>query len=258
VVEESRAADKKKPFLIGAAAILLAGVGAWAAGQHLAASKGAEKELSMSEAMEKLAPLKGEIETLLKKEDDTRKIASGYTSTEENRVYWMDLLSEVRGAFASDLVWLTDFEPIANYDPLATGKGANGKVDRKFKSGSSLIKQDFTNVSYGNSALNEVKSEVVAKGAKGKTGEVAVTTANAIRVKGFWRDSPKGPNVVSELLKNLKEKSTKFNFKSKDDKGKEVILADDKILVITVAGAAGELGVPFEITLPLAREVSVK
>ncbi|NJM36452.1 MAG: type IV pilus assembly protein PilM [Akkermansiaceae bacterium] len=171
VVEQSRAADKKKPFLIGAAAILLGGVGAWAAGQHLAASKGAEKELSTTEAMEKLAPLKGEVETLLKEEGDIRKIATGYTSAEENRSYWMDLLSEVRGAFASDLVWLTDFEPIANYDPLATGVGANGKVDRKFKSGASLIKQDFFNVTFGTSALNEVKQDVAAKGARGNRGK---------------------------------------------------------------------------------------
>jgi hypothetical protein len=36
------------------------------------------------------------------------------------------------------------------------------------------------------------------------------------------------------------------------------VLSDENILDITVTGKAGELGLPFEITLPLAREVSIK
>jgi hypothetical protein len=82
--------------------------------------------------------------------------------------------------------------------------------------------------------------------------------ANAIRIKGYWRDNPKSPNVVSELLKNLREKSTSFRFTIKDAKGGDVVLSDEQILAITVEGAPEDLGLPFQITLPLAREVAVK
>ena len=85
-----------------------------------------------------------------------------------------------------------------------------------------------------------------------------MATINAVRIKGFWRETPKSQNVVSELLKNLRDHSTSFRFKVKDAKGAEVPLRDDQILAITVAGKAGDLGLPFEITLPLAKEVAIK
>jgi hypothetical protein len=83
-------------------------------------------------------------------------------------------------------------------------------------------------------------------------------TANAVRIKGFWRENPRSQNVVSELLKNLRENSTGFRFKIKGDKGQDIVLRDEQILDITVTGKPGELGLPFEITLPLAREVAIK
>jgi hypothetical protein len=64
---------------------------------------------------------------------------------------------------------------------------------------------------------------------------------------------------VSDLLKNLREHSTYFSFKVKDAKGVEVPLRDDQVLgAMTSAGKVGELGLSFEITLPLAKEVVIK
>jgi len=82
-------------------------------------------------------------------------------------------------------------------------------------------------------------------------------TANAVRIKGFWRSST-SQNVVSELLKNLREKSSTFRFKVKDAKGADLVLSDDRILDISVVGKPGELALPFEITLPLVREIPIK
>jgi hypothetical protein len=73
--------------------------------------------------------------------------------------------------------------------------------------------------------------------------------------------------VVSELLKNLREKSTSFRFTAEapppgngrpGQKGEPVTLSDEQILDITVSGEPGELGLPFEITLPLARKVAAR
>jgi hypothetical protein len=64
--------------------------------------------------------------------------------------------------------------------------------------------------------------------------------------------------VVSDLLKNLKDKSTSFRFKGKDAKQVEVDLNVDQYFAITVTGKPGDFGLPFEIILPLARSVSIK
>ncbi|MGL4401825.1 MAG: hypothetical protein ACRCXD_18340, partial [Luteolibacter sp.] len=72
------------------------------------------------------------------------------------------------------------------------------------------------------------------------------------------RETPKSQNIVTELLKALRERSTMFRFTVKDAKGAEVPLLDDRILAVTVAGKAGDLALPFEITLPLAKEIPVK
>lgn len=259
VVEQTRAADRRKPFLIAAAAVFLGGIGAWAVLQNVAASKASEEARTMEDQRSTLAPITAEIEQLLKKENSLREIATGYTDAEASRSYWVDLLAELRGNFASDAVWITDFEPLSGYDPMvARVKGNNGKLDAKTKSGKSVIKAEFSAATYGSSALVDLKADDVPTQGKKPLAVASAPTANAVRIKGFWRATPKSQNVVSELLKNLREKSTFFRFKVKDAKGVETDLSDDRILDITVAGEPGELGLPFEITLPLAREVAVK
>ena len=257
VVKQARAADRRKPFLVAAAAVFVGGVAAWAAFQYFAASKASEEALTMEQSRETLAPLKGEIDVLLKREDSLRQIATGYTDAESARVFWIDLLSEVRGGFASDAVWLTDLEPLSGYNPLAEAtKGTGGKAESKNQSGKSLVKADFAAAPYGTPSLVDVKSEEAGDGKKPAAPVVA--TVNAVRIKGYWRETPKSQNVVSELLKNLREHSTNFRFKVKDGKGAEVPLRDDQILAVTVAGKAGDLGLPFEITLPLAKDIAIK
>ncbi|GAA5125853.1 hypothetical protein GCM10023212_28380 [Luteolibacter yonseiensis] len=264
VVEQARAADKRKPFLIGAAVILLGGFAAWAAFQNLAASKAAEEATRMSDSRDNLAPIKNDIAALLKREDSLRKIATAYTDAERDHAFWLDLLAEVRGAFASDAVWVTDIEPLSGYDPLAEVEKTTGKAGAaKAKSGKSVIKPEFAAVAYGQTAMVDVRADEPEAGKRparnAKPVDAAPSgTANAVRIRGFWRQTPKGQNVVSELLKNLRDKSALFQFKTKDTKGAETVLPDNKILDITVQGAAGELALPFEITLPLAREVVIK
>jgi type IV pilus assembly protein PilM len=260
-VEQARAADRRKPFLIGAAAVLVAGVALWAIFQSVAASKADEKATNMEESRDTLAPLKADIEKLLKKEDDLGLIAKGFTDAESAHVYWVDLISELSGGFASDAVWLTDFDPLVGYNPLADKiTGTAGTTDAKNPTGNSLIKADFDKTVYGASSLAEMKVEEDESSTPGrKTAAPKALSVNAIRIKGFWRETPKGGNVVSDLLKNLREHSTYFSFKVKDAKGVEVPLRDDQVLgAMTSAGKVGELGLSFEITLPLAKEVVIK
>jgi type IV pilus assembly protein PilM len=258
VVEQSRAADRRKPFFIAAAAVLVAGMAAWAVTQNVSASGAEDKARTMKEQRDALQPVKTQIEGLLKKENELRNIANAFTRIESDQAFWMDLLSELRGAFASDAVWLIDFEPIHGYNPsLALGP----KPATRTQNGKPIVKPEFFNTNFGVSSLAEIQmappNQPNRPGA-GKPAQAQQVTANAVRIKGFWRENPKSQNAVSDLLKNLRENSKHFRFTTKDDKGAEKVLSDEQILEITVTGAPGELGLPFEITLPLKREIPVK
>jgi type IV pilus assembly protein PilM len=257
VVEQARAADRRKPFFIAAAAALVVGAAAWAVFQNLAAAQGADRARTMSEQRDNLAPLKTQIDGLLKKEASLRQIANGFTGAEADHAFWMDMLAEVRGAFASDAVWLIDFEPIHGYDPAAAI--APKTAGAKTQNGKSVVKPEFYNTQYGSSSLADIQIQqpTQQRGQQAAPAPKAIT-ANAVRIKGLWRENPKTQNVVSELLKNLREKSANFKFTVKDAKGANVTLSDEQILSITVEGKPGDLGLPFEITLPLAREVAIK
>jgi hypothetical protein len=232
------------------------GLAAWAAFENLAAANAEDETVTMQDQRSSLAPLKSDIDQLLKKEESLRQIATGYTNAEAAHVYWMDVLAEVRGAFASDAVWLTDIEPLSGYVATAAdARAAGSKASAKEQNGKSLIKAEFAAATYGSSSLVDSKSELAAPGRKSAGAEI---TANAVRIKGFWRKTEKGQNVVSELLKKLRDQSTHFRFSIKDSKGAEVELRDERILDITVVGEPGILGLPFEITLPLAREAAAK
>lgn len=262
VVEQSRASDRRKPFFIAAAAVLLAGMAGWAVTRNMAAAKAEDQARSMTEQRDALAPVKSQIDALLKREAALREIAGAYIAMENDHATWMDILSEVRGAFASDAVWITDFEPVNGFD-LAKALEPKSAAAKKEVNGRSVVKPEFATVGYGSSSLADIKPTAPTAPARpgvrnAAPAAPATPTANAIRIKGFWRDNPKSQNVVSDLLKNLREKSTHFKFTAKDERGGDVPLGDDKILTITAVGKAGELGFPFEITLPLAREAAIK
>ena len=60
------------------------------------------------------------------------------------------------------------------------------------------------------------------------------------------------------LLGRLRENSHYFSFTVTGPDGKPVELSDQQILRLTVAGEGGELALPFEVVLPLARPVVVR
>ncbi|MBC7979049.1 MAG: type IV pilus assembly protein PilM [Armatimonadetes bacterium] len=256
-VEVTRAADRRKPFLIAAAALLVTGFAAWAVFQNMAAGKAEDRNRTMGEIRENLSPFESEIRGLLKKEGELTEVANAYTTIESNHAFWFDLLGELRGAFASDAVWMTEMSPLYAYDPLQL-------VDGKAPAALPVVKTDFAN-SQGASA-SSINSPPVVAGAnnaaprsrRGLQPAPPATEANAVRIKGFWRENPRSQNIVSDLLKQLRENSKSFSFTAKDQKGKDVMLGDEQILRISVAGGEGDLGFQFELTLPLARQVAVK
>jgi len=268
IVEQTRADERRKPLLIAAAAILVGGMAGWAACQNMAATEAEVMTQKMQERRDSLSPQYSSINNLLQKEKKLQQIATAYTRVQADQVFWHEALAELRGAFASDAVWLTDLEPITGFD---TGRLVASNYDPKaVANGQPVVAPDFQQADYGQSALAKLK-EVAAPQAP-KTKNKAVSAApmiDAVRIRGFWRENPRSQNLVSDLLKRLQDKSTAFQFvmevqdPTNPKKKIAINLADDqhisKIMsVASVPVTREDLAQPFEITLPLARKVAVK
>lgn len=258
VVEKIRAADRRKPFLIGAAAILILGFSVYAVLKNVAASKAEDELRTMVEVQEELAPYERQIKSLLKKEEELREVANAYTQVETDHAFWFELLGELRGSFSSDAVWLTKMTPLYGYNPLTEGEETNIPTQE-------VVSGSFTGTQgEAASAIAAPPKEAVEEKPKKKSKKNAkkvaspVPQANAIRITGFWRENPRSQNVVSDLLKNLRTNSKVFTFSMPGPRGESVTLSDEQILKISVTGAEGDLGFPFELTLPLASPLAVK
>ena len=255
-VEISRASDRRKPFLIAAAALLIAGFGAWAVLANVAAGNAGDRARTMKDTEEILVPIETQISGLLKKEKALSEVAKSYTEIETNHAFWFDLMGELRAAFASDSVWLTEMTPLYNYNPIKPpAAGATRVVPIP------AVKADFASAQANSSSIADPPAAPPGPGKPGAGKQAPVLpVANAILIRGFWRDNPLSQNVVSTCLERLRANSVTFNFNAKDEKGKPVELKSEQIIKSISAGASteGDLSFPFELILPLARPVSVR
>ncbi|MDX1679791.1 MAG: type IV pilus assembly protein PilM [Akkermansiaceae bacterium] len=266
VVEQARADERRKPILIAAAAVLLGGMLIWALMNFVAASTAQNRKESLVDQAQKLEPEFRKLTQALKRENKLRDIASPYVQAENDRVFWFDLLNELNGAFASDAIWLTDFELVTGFDPARRLSGEEA-INARNPNGQDVVSEGFAQVNYGMSALAALREDSSSKprASRGRA-KPEPPTVNAVRIRGYWRDNPRSQDVVSDRLKLLQEKSENFDFmvENPDRKAKEPInLTSDQYIgkILTVSAVAveeGDLAMPFEIILPLARKVEFK
>lgn len=258
-VQAARTADKQKPFFIGAAALFLAGIAGWGVMNTIAAGKAADELKGLAEQQAELERSDRPIKNQLKKQAQLAALAAQYTKAEDERTFWLDALQELRAGFASDAVWITDFEPLHNYDPFG---GAE-----KSKAGRAVVRSEFASAQYGTSGLEAIKVDVpVVKGKKpDPKAPEPVATANAIRIKGFWRANDRNSNIVYDLLKRLRAKPEHFSFTGypvdeQGKKAKEPVELQEKEIVKSLQAdpAEEDFAAPFELVIPLSREVPIK
>ncbi|MGJ8633875.1 MAG: Amuc_1101 family PilM-like pilus complex protein [Luteolibacter sp.] len=258
-VEVSRAEQRRKPFLIAAAALLVLGFAIWAVLQHLAAGKAEERSKEMAETRDSLAPVERDIRSLLKKEEELKTVATAYTSNVSDHAFWFELFSELREAFSSDSLWLTEMTPLYDYAPAPVGEPAP-KLNV-------VVKDNFDSKSNNESSIESppapVKPVQSKKNKKSKRAKLvekpAGPMANAILIKGFWRENSRSQNLVTDLLARLRENTEIFTFDVTDEKGEVTTLGDERISQVqTGAREDGDLAFSFSIVLPLAKPVQIK
>ena len=257
-VEAERAAEKRRPIWIASAAALTLGFLGYGILQNSAATK-AEAQLADLEAnMRELAKTAVPMGKLVTEEKKVKAAAEAYVKAKSDQQLWPEILTDLRKHFTSEFTWITDIEPVANFDPAKVPDDKS-----KVKNGDSMIKSDFA-ANYGASGLAAVKAPTpVATGNRrpAVTAAPAEQKANAIRIKGIWRKNDSNHNVVNTLVKALRESNPehlRFGTIGKD--GKETPLPDNVLvpLLQSTAESEDEYGWPFEIVIPLAQPVSVR
>jgi len=276
-VVHERAEERRKPYLIASAAVLLLGFAAWGTLNYRASEKASELADEIQKKVTSIGQYEAPIRGLVAHEDQVREVVNGYVASERQRVFWMDVLVELKTRMAHDAVWVVDFEPLVDYNAQPAegapsgpaGKDPGAPVAPPKASGTPVVAMNFSSTGYGLSSIAlPIEAPAPPPAAKpnprrgGKGSAVPAKTApmiNAVRIRGLWRDNPDGSDVVYKLLASLREgENSMFNFNVMV-KDKPVPLADGQIIrQLQTSRKDGELAWTFEMVLPLTEPMPLQ
>jgi len=243
VVAHERDVARRKPFLIGASAVFLAGALVWAGSNAGKNSDASHKLQELQVDHDGLVEFDKPLKRLAKQEKQLDVYARQLVAAQTARSLWVNMMSDLAHYFASDTVWLVDFDPVVGFNCNA-GEAQKGGMAH------SVIVSNFKDLPYGESALGSLSAVVAPepstrKRGRGRGRAVKVDKAqpmiNAIRVKGFWRGGANGYKEVYKLIRQLRDNSLYFDVPQQDDLN---ITLSDKL-------EDGEYAAPFEFVIPL-------
>ncbi len=237
-IEETREQARKKPFYIGAAAAVIVGSLVWSGAQfQLNTSSKAEVE-NLSSRVSALKPFEQKLSKLQRDIISRDKEGEQYISLFNERFGAVSRLDEVRALFSSEYLWLESVEDLVDYVPVDLGEE---KI-----TDASLVVDNFDTLSYGETSLKTFAKSTT----RGKAKEHQI---NAIKVTGYWRDNPKGQNIVYTILEDMKKlEASSFIFEM-DGKA----LDDNQILAIQSTMKSEEYKAPFTVILPLKETITL-
>lgn len=241
-VSRERETERRKPFLLAASVLLLLGLGIWAWSNMNHKSRATEELAKINGQVDERELYSKPLSVLAKQEAALDALSAQLVDAQNARVLWLDIWDDLARHFASDVVWLVDFDPLVGYKEDAVTEGSAGNVQ-------SVITSDFNTTSYGDSALAKLKVEAPAptrgKGRRRAADPVAAPEINAIRVKGFWRGN-NGYKEVSVLIDRLRSGSKYFNLPATE----KTIISRPRQL------EEGAYAAPFELILPLRNNIA--
>ena len=244
VVSQERDIKRRKPFLIAAAAVLITGLAIWA-GSNVMRVSGVEAQTAELESqLEELEPFAKPLDKIRKEEKALDELAIKLGKIQDARVLWVDIWGDLSQRFASDVVWLVDFDPIVGFDPEVV-------IDTNKEDLQSVISEDFKTADYGSTSMAQTsaKSKEPKKGlrrGRSKPEAQAVAVVNALKIKGFWRGED-GHKEVTQLINSLRSNSEFFD-----------VLPSEKIIIsLPTQLEKGAYSAPFELVLPLRKEIPV-
>ena len=183
----------------------------------------AKRNLDSQEAkLKQFRPYIHQIQNLNVKEKGLIRKSGDLIALEQGRVAYSDIFDDLSRFFSSPFTWLVKFEPLV----ISEGKRSAFR---------SLLAGEFASKSYGKSALN--------------LGRANLDEINAISIRGFWFENPKGYQIVYDLLENLlKNASWLSDDLKKQDKDS---LREKIIMRLMTQPKEGRFAGEFELLLPL-------
>ncbi len=251
-VEHERADAKKRPKLMIASAVIIASCAAFCLNGFFKKSNAIKAANKQEKIVAGLASFAAPITAEQKNADKIANIVGLYQDTVDSRVMWLDGLSDIKSHFAHPELWITEMEPVANFDPSLDGESVN-----KYKS---LIDGDIKKITFSESGITmpKVEPKTISRGRPNP--DYVAPMVNAIKVKGYWRGNSNG--LVLTQLKTLIEKSDIFGMEiSRTSKNKttKVTLTDPEVVVENATSPAEDkLGAPFTVIIPLNNPILLK
>lgn len=236
VVARERDTERRKPLLIGASVLLLAGLGVWAGFNVWRNGQVESAKRSLQSKVDGLQQYSRPLNKLAKKESELDALAKELADAQRARVLWLNMVDDLSHYFSSDVVWHVDFDPVVGY---------KADADTPSEDLQSVINSDFNTLDYGKTAIAKIKLPAPEQPRRRSNRRAAPAPAtpmiNAIRIRGFWRGEGNYQNVY-KLIDRLRAKSEYFDVPETE---KAVISLP------TAPGDEGAYAAPFEVVLPL-------
>lgn len=247
-VGKERASAQRRPFLLAAAVIVIAGMLAFLVHKSSMASTAEDHRGEAQKENAALSIHSVPIEKLAKEQKALETVGKSYAGVQAARIEWVDVLNMVATYFNDTDVWITDFSPVGLY------KLGN------FDSSKDRIRANIAGLSYGASGLEEwgaASEEPPKRKSSRRKGPVLPAppsdAINAIRITGFWKSDVKAVRGIIQKIRD--DEGSIFSLK----KG-TADLTDEELfekLAIQISGDTN-LAEQFVIVLPLKTPISIK
>ena len=250
-VFRERETTRRKPWLVFASVLLIAGWAVWSwtnmgrKGLSEAGLTTITQEVGVRDSYAK--PLN----ELAKKEAQLDIISSQLAGAQAARTDWIDMLDDLALHFKSDKVWLVDFDPVVGFvrTEASANNAGSSSDDDSASILQSVISSDFASKDNGESARAQINVDALAtnRGARKPRAGAApeLPEITAIRVKGFWRDKD-GYKEVDELIDRLRSGSKYFD-----------VMPTQQTIIEKPTDLGDAYAARFEIILPLKKPISV-
>jgi type IV pilus assembly protein PilM len=247
-VFRERETKRRKPWLVTASMLLIAGWALWSwtnmgrkglseEGLNIIKDEVAKREL-YAKPLDKLA----------KKEAELDLVASQLIGEQASRTEWIDLLDDLALYFKSDIVWLVDFDPVVGFVRSEVSLDSPGEETANVLQ--SVISSDYATLKTGESAMAQINMDALSVNQKPKQPKAGSMPRSpeitAIRLKGFWREKD-GHKEVDALIDRLRNGSKYFN-----------VMPTQQTIIEKPTDLGDAYAARFEIILPLKEPISME
>ncbi|MFM7182087.1 MAG: Amuc_1101 family PilM-like pilus complex protein [Verrucomicrobiales bacterium] len=186
-----REVKERKPIWITAAACLLAGSAALFAFGKFAEDKAKTKASDVSSQAAALRQLDSRIKNTFATGEEVQKKRAPILRALSERRAWPSLLNSLNSYFASDVIWITDVEPMKGEESAVPSMLGNSPTRTSAAAAPDAGEQD---------------AGATAEDASGDEPKAPANSITNLRIRGLWRGLPDNPNAGQDEIRKIVEK----------------------------------------------------